>query len=123
LEAISEALHFEARPFGVRVVLIEPGQYETRLLDNAWAGAGHRPGSPYFAASERFDERLARLVPDGRRADPQEVADLIHAAVHDPQPRLRYLAGRDAEMIATAYQQMGFEQYEQLMRQQLDWQD
>lgn len=30
LEAISEALHYEVQPLGVRVVLIKPGQYGTR---------------------------------------------------------------------------------------------
>ncbi|HXJ36250.1 MAG TPA: SDR family oxidoreductase [Candidatus Eisenbacteria bacterium] len=123
LEAISEALHFEVHPFGVRVVLIEPGQYGTRLLDNAFPGAGFTSKSPYWAYSERFDERLVRLRPGGEMADPAEVANLIYDAVHDPAPKLRYLAGEDAHMIATAYKQMDFEQYEQMMRQSLDWRD
>lgn len=123
LEALTEALHFEVRPFGIRVLLIEPGQYGTQLLDNAYAGARFGPASPYWPYSERFDDRLARLRPGGRMADPQEVADLIYTAVHDRAPKLRYLAGEDAKMIAGAYKQMDFEQYEQTMRQSLDWQD
>jgi NAD(P)-dependent dehydrogenase (short-subunit alcohol dehydrogenase family) len=123
LEAISEALHFEVRPFGVRVMLIEPGQYETRILDNAFEGQGFGPKSPYREASERFDVALQKLQTGGRKADPQEVADLIYAAVHDPTPRLRYLAGEDAKLIATAYREMEFEAYEELMRQTLDLKD
>jgi NAD(P)-dependent dehydrogenase (short-subunit alcohol dehydrogenase family) len=123
LEAISEALHFEVRPFGVRVVLIEPGQYDTRLLDNAFDGRGFDPKSPYWEASNRFDDKLGNLRPGGHKADPREVADLIYAAVHDPTPRLRYLAGEDAKLIATAYREMEFETYEELMRQTLDWTD
>jgi NAD(P)-dependent dehydrogenase (short-subunit alcohol dehydrogenase family) len=123
LEAISEALHFEVRPFGVRVILVEPGQYETRILDNAFAGRGFGPSSPYWEASERFDVALGKLQPGERRADPREVADLIYAAVHDPTPRLRYLAGEDAKLIATASREMEFEAYEELMRQTLDWTD
>lgn len=121
LEAVTEALHFEVQPFGVRVVLIEPGQYGTPLLDNAFPGAGFTPASPYWEASHRFDERLRALVPGGVRADPQEVADLIHTAVHDPDPKLRYLAGQDAHMIATAYTQLSFEQFERAMRQSMNW--
>lgn len=123
LEAISEALHFELRPFGVRIVLIEPGQYGTALLANAFPGRRFGPKSPYWEASERFDERLGRLRPGGAMADPHEVAELIYSAVHDPTPRLRYLAGEDAKLIATAYREMEFETYEELMRQALDWKD
>ena len=38
IEAISEALHFEAAPLGIRVVLIQPGSYATRLIENAIDG-------------------------------------------------------------------------------------
>lgn len=123
LEAMTEALHFEVQPFGIRVVLVEPGQYGTALLDNAYHGRGFTAASPYWQRSAELDARMTRLVPDGRRADPSEVADIVHAAVNDPAPRLRYLAGQDATMIVTAYRQMDFEQYERAMRTSLDWWD
>jgi NAD(P)-dependent dehydrogenase (short-subunit alcohol dehydrogenase family) len=124
LEAITESLHFEAAPLGIRVVLIEPGAYGTRLLDNAFNGKGFGPTSSYWPIHERFEEALARLRDGtGGMQDPQEVADLVYTAVNDPRPRLRYLAGRDATMIATAYKAMDFEQYEQAMRQSMNWKD
>jgi NAD(P)-dependent dehydrogenase (short-subunit alcohol dehydrogenase family) len=123
LEAITEALHFEVQPFGVRVVLIEPGQYDTRLLGNAFPGERFDASSPYWEASNRFDAALATLRPGGVAADPQEVADLIHAAVNDRSPKLRYLAGSDATMIAGAYRQLDFEAFEATMRESLDWRD
>src|SRR5262245_19709011 len=123
LEAISEALHFEVHPYGIRVVLIEPGQYETRLLDNALQGSRSGPGSPYWEASVRLDDRLGRLLTGEKGADPEEVAEIIYAAVHDPNPRLRYLAGEDAKLIAGAHREMDFETYEATMRQTLDWED
>jgi NAD(P)-dependent dehydrogenase (short-subunit alcohol dehydrogenase family) len=121
LEAITEALHFEVQPFGVRVVLIEPGQYGTRLLDNATTAQAFSPSSPYWADSERFEAGLGALRPGGAVAEPQEVADLIYAAVHDPAPKLRYLAGADAHMVAGAYKSLEFEAYEQAMRQAMNW--
>jgi NAD(P)-dependent dehydrogenase (short-subunit alcohol dehydrogenase family) len=124
LEAITEALHFEAAPLGIRVVLIEPGAYDTRLLTNAFTGDGFDARSPYWPVHERFEEALVRLRDGtGGMQDPQEVADAIHAAVNDPRPRLRYLVGRDAAMIATAYKGMDFEQYEQAMRHSMQWTD
>ena len=124
LEAITEALHFEAQPLGIRVVLIEPGAYGTRLLDNAFPGKGFTTASPYWPISERFEEALARLRSGtGGMQDPQEVANVIYGAVNAPAPRLRYLVGADAKMIVTAYKQLEFEQYEQAMRQTMDWRD
>jgi NAD(P)-dependent dehydrogenase (short-subunit alcohol dehydrogenase family) len=121
LEAISEALHLEVAPFGLRVVLIEPGQYGTRLLDNAIVGSAFTPASPYWERAERFDVAMKRLRPGGVAGSARDVAELIHAAVHDPKPRLRYLAGDDAHTIAAVYRQMEFEDYERAMRQTLDW--
>ena len=123
LEAICEALHFEVQPFGVRVVLIEPGQYGTRLLDNAIVGSGFTPASPYWERAERFDEAIKKLRPGGVAGSAREVAELIHRAVHDPQPKLRYLAGGDADTIAATYRSLAFEDYERTMRQALDWFD
>jgi NAD(P)-dependent dehydrogenase (short-subunit alcohol dehydrogenase family) len=123
LEAISEALHYEVQPFGIRVILVEPGQYGTSLLDNAYHGRRFTPASAYWEHSSRFDQALTRLRPEGRMGDPQEVAEIIHAAVRSPTPRLRHLAGQDAHMIADAYRQMDFEAYEDAMRRSLDWHD
>src|SRR4029077_16252544 len=57
VEAITEALHYEVSPFGIRVLLIEPGQYGTRLLDNAFPGRRFTPASPYWEGSARSPGR------------------------------------------------------------------
>jgi NAD(P)-dependent dehydrogenase (short-subunit alcohol dehydrogenase family) len=123
LEAITEALHYEVAPFGIRVALVEPGQYGTRLLDNAYPGRRFTPASPYWERSARFDERIRRLAPGGVPADPSEVARLICDVALAERPKLRSLAGGDAQMIATAYRQMDFEAFEESMRRALDWWD
>jgi NAD(P)-dependent dehydrogenase (short-subunit alcohol dehydrogenase family) len=123
VEAITEALHYEVSPFGIRVLLIEPGQYGTRLLDNAYLGKRFTPASPYWERSTRFDEHIRRLAPGGVPADPAEVAQLICDVALAERPPLRTLAGGDAQMIAGAYRQLEFEAFEQSMRQALDWWD
>jgi len=123
LEAISEALHYEVAPFGIRVALVEPGQFATNLLDNAWNGARFTPASPYWARSEQFDRHLARLAPGGERAAPDEVVELIADVALGERSGFRHLAGADAHMIAAAYRQADFESFEQVMRQALDWWD
>jgi NAD(P)-dependent dehydrogenase (short-subunit alcohol dehydrogenase family) len=123
LEAISEALHYEVAPFGIRVVLVEPGQYGTRLLANAYLGRRFTPASPYWERSARFDEHVRRLAPGGEPGDPDEVARLICEVAVGERAGLRHLAGTDAHQIAAAYRQMDFEGFEQAMRQTLEWWD
>jgi NAD(P)-dependent dehydrogenase (short-subunit alcohol dehydrogenase family) len=123
LEAISEALHYEVQPFGIRIILIEPGQYATELLANAVVARRFTPESPYWERSLRFEEALGRLSPGGRRGDAREVAELIWRAVRTEPPSLRHLAGRDAELIATVYRQRSFEEFEAAMRQAIGWRD
>ena len=123
LEAITEALYHELKPFGVRLVLIAPGRYATQFAQNMLVARRFTPWSPYRATCDRFDQALDRLLPDGKPADPEEVAELIYRATYDPQKRFRYLAGADAEMMARLYREKSFEEFEQLMRQALDWQD
>jgi NAD(P)-dependent dehydrogenase (short-subunit alcohol dehydrogenase family) len=123
IEAISEALHYEVAPFGIRVIIVEPGQYGTRLLDNAYMGGRFTEASPYWERSARFDDHIRRLAPGGRPGDPTDVARAICDAVLSESPPLRHVAGGDAQTIATAYRSMDFEAFEQAMRQALDWWD
>jgi NAD(P)-dependent dehydrogenase (short-subunit alcohol dehydrogenase family) len=121
LEAISEALYYEVQPFGVRVVLIEPGQFRTQIGANGLVGSGFDTSSPYWERAVRFDAAIKRLVRAGEAPAPDEVAELIHRATYDPSPKLRYLAGEDAQLIASAYRGLDFEAYEEAMRKTLDW--
>ena len=124
LEAISEAMHYELRPFGVRVVIIEPGAFETEFSNNAWEARRFNAQSPYWEAGERFTTALGTLIrPGGVRADANDVAVAIHAAVNDPQPKLRYIVGADAQMIIAVRKQTDFEGFETAMRNTLNWHD
>src|SRR5690606_31195235 len=92
VEGMTESLRHEMRPFGVRVVLVEPGPYKTDIFErNRWtARAASEPG-PYAA----FMRRMEALVASAERTmgDPQEVADLVVRLLRDPRPRLRHPLG------------------------------
>ena len=123
LEAASEALYFEVHPFGIRVLLIEPGGFETSIQGSGGVARRFTEGSPYLALQQRFQQAMTRLPTGGERGDPQVVAEAIYNAVHDEQPKLRYLVGQDAEMIGGLRRQLDDEQFEQTMRQALDFWD
>jgi len=121
VEAISEALHFECSQFGIRVAVLEPGQFETELLSNAIIAEQFGDDSIYKASSDRFDAALARLSPDGKPAPPEVVAEAIVAVAEDDSAGLRHLVGADAELVWSVRSGSTFEQYEQTMRAALDW--
>ena len=61
------------------------------------------------------------MAPGGVPQDPADVATAIFAAVHDATPKLRYLVGADANMIAGVRKQLDFEGFEGAMRNAMDW--
>ena len=130
LEAISEALHFELSHLGVRVALIEPGQFRTSLGDNRIVAAGMEPGSAEYERWQRWAAAQKGLVGATDRhgagdagPDAQLVADTIVAAATTDVPRLRWPVGDDAQMIIAAKGSMSFEDFEAAMREVLDWRE
>ena len=123
LEAMSEALSYEVHPFGIRVLLVEPGGFETNIGDTRRVPRRYNEGSPYAELDQRFEQALTRLPTGGERGDAQLVAEKIYDAVNDEEPKLRYLVGQDAEMIDGLRRQLDDEQFEKTIRQALDFWD
>jgi NAD(P)-dependent dehydrogenase (short-subunit alcohol dehydrogenase family) len=95
LEGWTEALRLEMTPVGVRVVLVEPGSFETNIWNAKPSSGMLNPESPNAARTARWRDRI---VTDVKRADPQAVADLIASILDTPKPRLRYVIGKDARI-------------------------
>jgi NAD(P)-dependent dehydrogenase (short-subunit alcohol dehydrogenase family) len=90
LEGMIEVLRLELLPFGVRVVLIEPGPYESDLhAKEIQAEASRRADSPYAALLAAYRRQATRL----RRAPLPGLVDVIERAATARRPRLRWLAG------------------------------
>lgn len=91
LEGFCDALRIEARPFGIHVVLVEPGPVDTEFFAVARERAAPllgRPASPYRALYDRADaiEREFR----GRAGPPEAVARAVLRAATASRPRARY---------------------------------
>lgn len=102
IEGLSDALRLEVRPFGVRVVLVEPGSIRTNFNEVAIARAQRfvdDERSPYGFYFERFLLVMARTTPRG--SSPARVATVIHRALTAPSPRARYVAGPDARVMVS----------------------
>jgi len=120
VEALSDALYYEVHPFGIRVVLIDPGGFETEITNNSGPARRFTESSAYIELERRFAEASAKLPGGGERADAQTVAEAIVNAAEARQPKRRYLVGQDAELIAGLHKQMSDEDFEKAMRTTLD---
>ncbi len=98
LEGLSEALRLEVRPFGIHVVLIEPGDHRTSFTQNRRSTRASAAGSAY---QDRFQRSIARMASDEQSGpSPEGIARLLHKVVSHPHPRLRYTVGPAAQRAA-----------------------
>ncbi len=93
LEGFSESLYYEVAPFGIRVVLVEPGSYPTNIFrENARYGKNStNPKSPYFKYTQRIQDFIYNHTNKLKRS-PEEVAVLVEKIVNNPNPKLRYVS-------------------------------
>lgn len=122
VEAISEALHFELSQHGIRVRVVEPGQFSTQLGTNGIHAAAMTPDTPEYERRERFHLAQRSLV-NGEPAPAQQVADVIYQAATELPGKLRYPVGADAELIIATKAAMTFEDFDTTMRAALNWYD
>ena len=125
VEAISEALYYELHPHGIRVAIVEPGGFPTNFGANIRFGKRFTQESPYWAQYEGFQAGLSRLSQGGEgvASDPRDVGRAIVNAVETDDPKLRYLVGADAQLVAAVRKQTDFEGFEKAMRQTMNWYD
>lgn len=100
LEAASESLRYEVERFGIKVAVIEPGLFKTRIMNKIASQTRADRDSPYKDLVSYLADRAQSRVDDGD--DPQRVAELLYAIAQDPNPKFRYAAGSQAEQIVEA---------------------
>lgn len=90
LEAISDGLRREVRPFGVRVIVVEPGSFRTRIWDKAAAmDVGRYTASAYGPAFARFAGAALRGAK--RAPPPDKVVRAVRRALTARRPPLRMI--------------------------------
>jgi NAD(P)-dependent dehydrogenase (short-subunit alcohol dehydrogenase family) len=105
VEGLSESIAYELEPFGIKVILVEPGFIKTNF-GNAMVMAkkAQDSASPY---SELMQKTMASTTKLAKNAsDAELVASIILESASNPNPRLRYLAGKDVESWAASKKNM-----------------
>jgi NAD(P)-dependent dehydrogenase (short-subunit alcohol dehydrogenase family) len=107
LEGLSEAVAAEVAPFGIRVLIVEPGSFRTGLL-----GRSLRATAPLDIYSSTVGQTRAYIAgEDGNQSgDPAKAAAAILTALDAEDAPLRLALGADAvDGIRAKHEQLHFE--------------
>ena len=100
VEGFSDSLRLELRPFGIAVVIIEPGPILTEWSEIARDSLLERSGdTDYGPFARRAHRVLTEFDQPGRASKPEAVARKIRKAATVRRPAARYPVGRGARMI------------------------
>jgi NAD(P)-dependent dehydrogenase (short-subunit alcohol dehydrogenase family) len=94
VEGLSESLHFELLPLGVKVKLVEPGMVKTDFAGRSFDFSNDPALSEYQPLVQTLISALGHM--EGNASSPDLIADIIFGAATDGADRLRYEAGADA---------------------------
>ena len=116
VEGLSESLSYEVEPFGIRVILIEPGMIKTDFSNaSIMAKKSTDPNSPYMSLMKSMEKGIKRLHENA--SSPQLVANITYDAIISDEPKMRYLAGKDVEQWVEAKKKMSDEEFHNMIKQ------
>lgn len=127
LEALTESLHLEVRHFGIRSVLIEPGNIASVLKEKEPSESNepsaksesspvHIGPADYVGLWEQWSGADAKMTGPSGSPGPEAVALAIASAIEDPSTPLRVPVGQDAEMILRLRRNLDDQAFEEAMR-------
>ncbi|MFE6056061.1 oxidoreductase [Kitasatospora sp. NPDC056446] len=121
VEALTDALRFEAAPFGIKVSLVEPGLIRTAFGDTAahTLAASSRPAGAYTALNAAVDRQMAASYRSTLlSAPPQTVAAVIEKAATSSRPRTRYVVTPAAKALVHTRRLLGAKPFDAYLRLQ-----
>lgn len=123
LEGLTQSLRYELAPFGIKVVLIEPGAIRTNIATNSMflpkkikeqkQQYQSNDSSSYEEMTKSIMEKSKAAVANG--SPPKVVSDIVLRAVMTEKPQWRYLAGADAEKLFETKTKMNDIEFEKFL--------
>jgi NAD(P)-dependent dehydrogenase (short-subunit alcohol dehydrogenase family) len=99
LEAASDVLRVEVAPFGIHVVLIEPGLVDTGYADTASSALHDAAEGPYGDLARSFLAAMASIYGGRQATTPEHVARVVVKAATARRPRTRYPVTVNARLL------------------------
>ncbi|MDQ3868779.1 MAG: SDR family oxidoreductase [Thermoproteota archaeon] len=120
LEGLSESMSYELEPFGIKIVIIEPGVIRTNFKKNAIMSKKSLDDSyisPYSSIMQKMDASITSIIEHA--TPPEEVAKAILHAVTSNNPELRFPVGNDIIMMLETKKSMSDEDFRNMMMQSI----
>ena len=117
LEGLSESLRFELMPFGINVIIIEPGVIKTNFFNSMKMSKNSQKESAYNDITDRVISGVKMMAEMGTH--PKEVADTIIKPIKEEKPLPRYIVGNDAMMFLEAKKMKTDIEFENYLKKEL----
>jgi NAD(P)-dependent dehydrogenase (short-subunit alcohol dehydrogenase family) len=121
VDAMSDALRFEVKGFGVDVVIVQPGLIVTEFGETAAAGTPSEDSGPYakFNAAVAKTTQEAYTGPMAKLgAGPEAVAKVVERAITARRPRIRYRVTPSAKLLLNLRRLMTDRMWDQMVKSQ-----
>jgi len=117
IEGLSESIRYELGPFGVNVIIIEPGVIKTNFFDSMKIAKKADENDTYKEITEKVISGVKMMAEMG--TPPKEVADVIIKSLKEQQPLPRYIVGNDAAMFLEAKKMKTDIEFENYLKKEL----
>jgi len=114
LEGLSDSLRFEVAPFGIHVIIIEPGLIQTEWGDIALHSAVQSSGNTVYASYVQGLQNIFSRIKSP--SHPKVIARTIMKAISTQNPKTRYVAGSGAKPLLFLRSIISDKCYDRIMR-------
>ncbi|EPG74943.1 PF08643 family protein [Leptospira fainei serovar Hurstbridge str. BUT 6] len=118
VEGLSDCLRLELKPFGIDVVIIEPGLIDSNFNDYIDPLLKRSSGGAYDAMANKIANISRGYVEKGRKSSPKVIATAILDAINSSKPKRRYAVGRLAKPILFIRRWLGDGVFDKLVMRQ-----
>jgi short-subunit dehydrogenase len=118
VEALSDGMRMELKPFGIDVIVIEPGGVKSEWSDIAMENLMKSSGNgPYRNTAEKMFKLNKKF--EKRNAEPSVIAELILKSIMAQRPKTRYHAGFMAGPVLIARKILSDKQFDKIIMSQV----
>lgn len=118
IEGFSESLMYELFPYGIKVVIIEPGVIKTNFFRNCIVSEhSMKKSSAYSRSLDKFQKNVELM--QEHATSPIDVAKVIIQVLGNNEPKQRYIVGNDVAMILEAKKNLSDIEFKKMMMQNI----
>jgi NAD(P)-dependent dehydrogenase (short-subunit alcohol dehydrogenase family) len=120
LEGLSESIQYELEPFGIKIILIEPGAIGSNFWKNLKMAT--KISDPNIAVYRQLENNMSEALKQmvQNTIPSSEVSKVILQAITSDNPEFRYIVGKDAASIIEARGNMSDKEFQNLIKKQFN---